>query len=74
MRELDEVTKLKLWLDSEITINHIYYWVILGVLIGGKFWWVAGAGIAVSVVYVLRRTIRLPKDYLSVKDIPKRSR
>lgn len=71
---MSELQKLKMWLDTELTINHIYYWVILGVLIGGKFWWVAGVAIAFNLIYIFRRTIRLPKDYLSVKGIPRRTK
>lgn len=71
---MSELQKLKMWLDTELSINHIYYWVILGVLIGGKFWWLAGAAIVINLIYVFKRTTRLPKDYLSVKGIPRRTK
>lgn len=64
---MDELTKLKYWLDAEITINHAFFWAILGAVIGGKFWFIAGAGIIGSLLYTMRRTMPLPRDYLKVK-------
>lgn len=63
----DELQLMKWWLDAEISINHAYYWAILGAVIGGKFWIVAGIGIAVSLVYSAKRAVKLPRHYLSVK-------
>lgn len=67
---MSEIDKLKYWLDGEISINHAYYWVILGVLIGGKFWFIAGAGIVLSLGYALRRVALIAgtdRDYLKVQ-------
>lgn len=61
-----DLLRLKWWLDAEISINHAYYWAILGAIIGGKFWWIAGPGIAISIIYALRRSSRLPRDYLKL--------
>ena len=64
-----DIDKLKLWLDSEISINHAYYWAILGAIIGGKFWWIAGLGIAISIFYAISRARKLPRNYLSIKGL-----
>lgn len=64
---MTEIEKLKYWIDAELTINHIYYMIILGVLIGGRFWFVVGGYIAINVIYVIRRGSILPRNYLSVK-------
>lgn len=64
---MDELTKLKYWLDSEISINHLYYLLILGILLGGKWWLPVGFMMILNLGYALRRTSVLPKDYLRVK-------
>ena len=63
---MKETTKLKYWLDAELSILHAFLWAILGAIIGGKFWYIAGLGIAVSLVYAVKRTMMLPRDYLRI--------
>jgi hypothetical protein len=60
----EDIQKLKYWLDAEISLLHVGFYILLGVLIGGKFWFVAGLGIAIAVVYAFRKLSKLPKDYL----------
>lgn len=66
---MDELTKLKYWLDSELTILHIMFAVLLGVTVGGKIWYFIGLYIFISLVYLLKRTAALPRDYLKIKEI-----
>lgn len=63
---LKELNQLKHWLDSELTTLHIMFAVVLGVQVGGKFWWFVSVYIAISVVYMLRRLLTLPSDYIKV--------
>lgn len=63
-----DLQHLKYWLDSEISLIHIYSAVILGKLFGGWFWWLVWVYVAITLVYTLRRTSKLPKDYLSTKE------
>jgi membrane protein DedA with SNARE-associated domain len=66
MEENKEFEKLKLWLDSELSINHCFYWAILGAIIGGKFWYIAGTGILLSLIYAFRRLVKVPPNYLKL--------
>lgn len=63
---MTEIEQLKYWLDSELSLNHAYYWAILGVLIGGNFWWIAGPMIGISLVYAYRRAGVIRKGYLNL--------
>lgn len=64
-----EIRNLKLWLDAELSINHAYYWAILGVLIGGKFWFIAGLGIFINLVYAGRSARKIPNNYLEYRKL-----
>lgn len=65
--ELTELDKLRYWLDTEITLLHIQWAILLGVVVGGTIWWFIGVYIFISVVYSLNRAVVLPIDYLRVK-------
>lgn len=63
---LKELNQLKHWLDSELTILHIMFAVVLGVQVGGKFWWFVGVYTALNVMYIFKRLLTLPRNYLTV--------
>lgn len=67
MLKLTELDKLKYWMDAEVTILHIQWAILLGVMAGGWVWWFVGVYIFISLIYVAKRTIVLPRDYLKVK-------
>jgi hypothetical protein len=62
-----DIENLKYWLDAELTMIHIGFYIVLGILIGGMFWFVVGVLIAISLAYMIKRLLKLPKDYLKVK-------
>lgn len=57
----------KYWIDTEFTIIHIFFAIVLGVLIGGWFWVVSAIYIILSFKYLFKRLNALPRDYLKVK-------
>jgi hypothetical protein len=65
--ELTELDKLRYWLDCEVTILHIQWAILLGVIVGGTVWWFVGAYIFISFIYSAKRASVLPRDYLRVK-------
>lgn len=66
-KELTELDKVRYWLDTEITLLHIQWAILLGVIVGGKIWWFVGVYIFISFIYSANRASVLPRDYLRVK-------
>lgn len=64
---MSEIDKLKYWIDTEFTLLHIMFAVLLGVIVGGKIWWFVGIYIFICVVYMTKRAKALPRNYLKVK-------
>lgn len=63
-KKLTEVEKLKYWIDAEITLLHIGFYVLVGLIVGGKVWWFCGGAIFISLVYAAKKSSKLPRDYL----------
>lgn len=63
-RELTEVEGLKYWIDVEVTLIHIGFYITWGILIGGKFWYLASLGIFISLIYIAKKGSKLPRNYL----------
>lgn len=70
-RSMSELEKLKYWLDSELTLMHIGFYVLFGIVLNTKKWWIVMVAlIFISLIYMLKRVIVLArddKDYLNVK-------
>lgn len=63
-----DIDRLKYWLDTEITFIHIQWAILLGVVVGGKIWFVVGAYTLLSLIYAIKRMRKLPSNYLSTKE------
>lgn len=65
---MDDLTKLKYWLDAEMSILHVYMLVIIGLIADSKTGWIiCGILIALNFLYSVRRAKVLPGDYLKIK-------
>lgn len=74
---MTELEKLKYWLDTEITLMHIAFYILLGTILDTKKWWVVMGGlIFTSFIYLLKRIAVLAKadkKYLSTPKLNKES-
>lgn len=68
INKTNEITQLKYWLDIEFSYLHIFSMLIIALL--GKrtwLWALFGVYVFVNIIYISRRLVALPKDYLKVK-------
>lgn len=42
------------WMDLEFSVIHILIYVTMGLIVGGRWWWLFGALIGYSFVYIFR--------------------
>lgn len=60
---MSEVEKIKWQIHAETSINQATLWTILGVLIGGWFWLIAGTFIIGNIITSLTASAKIGKGY-----------
>lgn len=61
---MSNIEKLKWQIHAETSITQATLWGVLGILIGGWFWVIAGVMIFGNIVTSVSATSRLGRDYL----------